>query len=133
MTTNEIKALLKSNGINTKLVRVNQERSFIYITLLSYSISRTVVENILSSLHTVKNISHDWDPIYIGQNVCVKYKAEVTEEIKSYIKNRCENHECFSVHSHTEVDRMAGWMDLEKAFPSLRRYDYADLICRVMG
>lgn len=134
MTTNQIKALLKSNGINTKLLSVSQSRGDINVYLFSYELDQTKIEQILAPLNTCRNISHDDDSIWIGTDVRVTYmRAKPTEEMVSYIKNRCQNHNGFTVNNFNAVSQMAAWIDMDKKFPVLNRYQISDLIHQVMA
>ena len=132
MTTNEIKALLKQNGINTKLVRVSQERSTINVKLLSYEVDRVKVETLLSDLNTVKNVSHDWDPIYIGTSVNVSYRAEVNDELKAVILAGLKDMDAStfrSVLNYGDVQRASRILKEQAVkFSHLSQYDFADLI-----
>lgn len=133
MQTHEIKSLLKRAGIDTKQVRVNQVRSSIFVRILDYSIPREQVESTLKHLHTVRNISHDMDSIYVGISVRVLYQSTPADELKVYITQRLSSIDGFSRSNFDSVQRAALTLQSEapEKFRHLSKYDWCDLINRI--
>jgi plastocyanin domain-containing protein len=86
---NQVKAILKKKGFDTKYIRVTTERSFINVKISDLSISIDSVKSALSDLHTVKNVSKDLDPMYEGDVVIVEYDYKAAESMKKEIIEKC--------------------------------------------
>jgi hypothetical protein len=135
MTTlkgNEVKAILKKAGFDTRSIKVTTKRSFYHVTLSDWNMSSSKICEALKHLNTVENISHDLDPIYSGDTVCVTYNTKtISEDLKAAIRQEIQRRPQFSVYDFKEVQLMARDLLALPNFAHLTRFTIQDAIMTV--
>lgn len=122
ITGQQIKATLKAAGFNTKDIRVTKGYKTYNIVLNDWKVEQLKVFAAVSFLDTCENISHDADPIYIGNSVSVTYNdATLNKDLAEKVAAAIANESQFSIYNHASVMNLAFKLSNTEDFKHLSR------------